>query len=138
MELDEVGDIWIMTNTHLSQIGQIAVPVDDLDRAVTFYRDTLGMRFLFQVPGMAFFDCGGVRLMLALPEGAGEGKGSSSVIYYQVDDIHDAFRALSERGATIEGNPHLVAPMQDHDLWMAFFKDSEDNLFALMSEIPRP
>ncbi len=119
----------------LSQIGQIAVTVEDLDRAVRFYRDTLGMRMLFQVPNMAFFNCGGIRLMLTLPEKSNEG--FSSIIYYKVEDIQKAFETLSGRNVAFEGKPHLIAKLADHDLWMAFFRDPDRNLLALMSEVPR-
>lgn len=119
----------------LSAIGQIALTVTDVDGAVAFYRDTLGMKLLFQFPGMGFFDCGGVRLMLSAPETAGER--SSSVVYFKVADIHQAHRALVDRGVEFEGEPHLIARMPDHDLWMAFFRDPDRNLLALMCEIPR-
>jgi methylmalonyl-CoA/ethylmalonyl-CoA epimerase len=120
----------------LSRVGQVAVPVSNLDRAVTFYQETLGMQFLFQVPGMAFFDCGGVRLLLTLPEGSGQAE-PGSVIYYNVDDIGAAYSVLIERGVGTIREPHPIAEMPDHDLWMAFFNDSEGNTLALMSEVPR-
>ncbi|MFY9550335.1 MAG: VOC family protein [Thermoanaerobaculia bacterium] len=119
----------------LRQIGQIAVPVADIDRAVGFYRDTLGMRFLFQAPpGLGFFDCSGVRLMLDAPAKAQGGSGGS-VIYYEVPDLQAAFEALSARGVVFEAKPHLIAKLPDHELWMAFFRDPDDNLLALMSEV---
>ena len=118
----------------LTRIGQIRIPVRDLARAVRFYRDTLGMRFLFEVPGMAFFDCGGVRLMLGAPEGAAP-EGPASLLYYAVPDIVAAHAALRERGAAFVDEPHLIARMPDHELWMTFLKDSEDNLLGLMSEV---
>lgn len=118
----------------LDQIGQIAVPVSDVERAVAFYRDVLGMRFLFQAPpGLGFFDCGGVRLMLDGPAAAQAGQ--SSVLYYRVDDLDAAFEALSARGVVFEAHPHLVAKLPDHELWMAFFRDPDDNLLALMTEV---
>ena len=118
----------------LSSIGQIAVPVTDIERAVAFYRDVLGMRFLFQAPpGLGFFDCGGVRLMLDGPAQAQAGSGS--VIYYKVDDLQSAFATLSARGVAFEAAPHLVARMPDHELWMAFLRDPDRNLLALMSEV---
>lgn len=121
------------TATGPARIGQIRIPVRDLARAVGFYRDTLGLRFLFEVPGMAFFDCGGVRLMLGVPdEGAAEGPGS--ILYYVVPDIHAAHEALRQRGAAFVDQPHLVARMPDHELWMTFLRDPEENLLALMSE----
>ena len=128
-----------MANTDLSSatIGQASINVHDVDKAVAFYRDTLGLRFLFQAgPTMAFFDCGGVRLMLAVPEKP-EFDHPGSVFYFKVGDIQAAARTLESRGVRFEGPPHLIAAMPDHDLWMAFFRDVEGNLQALMSEVPR-
>ena len=120
----------------LSQIGQISIYVHDLQRAIVFYRDTLGMKFLFEVPNMAFFDCGGIRLMLGLPEKP-EVHQQSSIIYYKVHDIQKTHETFLSRGVHFEGKPHLIARMSDHDLWMAFFRDIDDNMLALMSEVPR-
>ena len=118
----------------LNQIGQIAIPVRDLERAIAFYRDTLGMPFLFQAPpGLAFFDCGGVRLMLDGPAASRAGHGS--VLYYKVDDLDAAYEALRERGVTFEAEPHLVAKLSDREVWMAFFRDPDENLLALMAEV---
>lgn len=118
----------------LDQIGQIAVPVTDIEKAIIFYRDTLGMRFLFKAPpGLGFFDCGGIRLMLDAP--AKENAGHGSVIYYKVADLNAAFETLSARGVNFESKPHLIAKMPDHELWMAFFRDPDQNLLALMSEV---
>ena len=117
----------------LGQIGQIALTITDVEQAVAFYRDALGMRFLFQVPNLAFFDCGGVRLMLGPAEKSGES--FSSVIYFKVDSIQTAFETLSARGVTFEAAPHLIAKMPDHELWMAFFRDPDRNLLALMCEV---
>jgi catechol 2,3-dioxygenase-like lactoylglutathione lyase family enzyme len=127
-----------MANTDLSTavIGQASINVHDVDRAVAFYRDALGMRFLFQVPKMAFFDCGGVRLMLAVPEKP-EFDHPSSIFYFKVADIQAVAETLKSRGVAFETPPHLIAPMKDHDLWMAFFRDVDGNLQALMSEVPR-
>jgi len=119
----------------LSTLGQIGITVTDLDRATTFYRDTLRIQFLFQVPNLAFFDCGGVRLMLSLAEKSGEQ--FSSILYFKVPDIQAAYQAIRGRGAVFEGEPHLVAPMPTYDLWMAFFRDPDRNLLALMSEVSR-
>ena len=122
-------------STLLWEICQIDIPVLDLYRAVSFYRDTLGMTLLFQAPpGLAFFDCGGIRLMLSLPEGDG-GQGQSPVIYYRVPDLSAAFGEITGKGAKSESEPHLIARMPDHELWMAFVRDSEDNLVGLMSEV---
>jgi len=119
----------------LSAIGQVSVTVQDLARAVAFYRDQLGMPFLFQVPNMAFFDCAGVRLMLTLPEGRSDDV-HTSILYYKVDDIQDAYRIMTDRDVGFVGRPHKIADLEDHELWMAFFRDSETNLMALMAEIP--
>ncbi len=124
------------TEFGLARIGQIATRVRDLERAVRFYRDVLGMRFLFQVPNMAFFDCAGVRLMLGLPEGP-DSDHPGSVLYFRVDDIHAAHETLRVRGVPFEGEPHLIARLEQHDLWMAFFRDPDGNLLALMSEVGR-
>lgn len=118
----------------LSAIGQIAITVTDVERAVAFYRDTLGIKLLFQMPGMGFFDCGGIRLMLSPSE---HGETYSSILYYRVAGIQDAFQELKGRGVVFEQDPHLVAHMPDHDLWMAFFRDPDRNLLALMSETAR-
>lgn len=118
----------------LSTIGQIAITVSDVSRAVPFYRDTLGIKLLFQAPpNLAFFDCDGVRLMLSQPEKPGES--FSSVIYFKVADIQAAHRTLVDRGVTFDQGPHLIARMPDHELWMAFFRDPDRNVLALMSEV---
>lgn len=119
----------------LGRIGQIAVNARDLPRAVGFYRDTLGMPFLFEAPQMAFFDCSGVRLMLGLPS-ARAFDHAASIIYYRVDDIRTAHVTLVERGVAFTEPPHRVARLPDHELWLAFFRDTEDNVLALMSEVP--
>ncbi|MFY9620880.1 MAG: VOC family protein [Pyrinomonadaceae bacterium] len=121
----------------LSQIGQIFVNVKDLDRAIAFYRDMLGMTFLFQAPpGMAFFECGGIRLMLGIADRP-EINHPASIIYYKVDDIEKVYEVFNARGVEFIVKPHLVAPMPTYDLWLADFKDSEGNILALMSEVPR-
>jgi methylmalonyl-CoA/ethylmalonyl-CoA epimerase len=117
---------------QLSTIGQINIPVKDLARASAFYQDVLGMKHLFSVPNMAFFDCGGVRLLLeVLPER------EASILYYKVADIQRDFEALKARGVKLEGEPHRIADMGTYDLWMAFFRDSEGNLLSLMSEVAK-
>lgn len=117
----------------LSQIGQIALSVTDLDRAVAFYKDSLGMKFLFRAPNLAFFDCAGVRLMLD-PEGNTKDK-FSSVLYFRVANIDEAYAGLQTQGVEFVDKPHLIARMPDHELWMAFFRDPDQNLLALMSEV---
>ncbi len=119
----------------LNRVGQIAINVHDIDQAMAFYRDVLGLKFLFSAPpGLAFFDCGGVRLMLTIPE-AGEHDHLSSVIYYVVPDVGEAHRTLSARGVAFEDAPHIVARMEGIELWMVSLKDPDGNLLALMCEV---
>jgi methylmalonyl-CoA/ethylmalonyl-CoA epimerase len=121
----------------LKQIAQIFVNVKDLDRAIAFYRDTLGMTFLFQAPpNMAFFDCDGIRLMLGIADRP-EIDHPASIIYYKVDDIERVYETFKARGVEFIVKPHLVAPMSTYDLWLADFRDCEGNILALMSEVPR-
>ena len=118
----------------LSQIGQIAINVHDTGRAVAFYRDQLGMRFLFAAGQLAFFDAGGIRLMLTPPEKP-EFDHPASILYFKVLDIKQAHATLSQRGVKFEDTPHMIARMPDHELWMTHFRDSENNLLSLMSEV---
>ena len=124
------------TDFGLSRIGQIAIRVRDLDRAVEFYRDRLGMRFLFTAPGLAFFQCGDVRLMLSRAE-VPEFDHPSSVIYFTVEDIDLAYRTLRGRGVEFRGEPHLIHRAEQYDLWMAFFRDLDDNTLAIMARKPK-
>lgn len=122
----------------ISGVAQVAMVVHDLARAVAFYRDVLGIKVLFQVPSAAFFDCGGVRLMLALPDaGHPELDHPPSILYFRVDDIVATWRALAERGVKLEGEPHVVGQFEGRDVWLAHFYDVEGNLQALTSEVPR-
>ncbi len=114
-------------------IGQIAITVKQLDRAIAFYRDILGLPFLFESGNMAFFDCGGTRLMLG-PSEQGDSTWSS-IVYYKTNDIQSSAELLTVRGVNFESQPRLIARMPDHQLWMAFFRDSEGNLAGLMSEV---
>ena len=118
----------------LDKIGQIAIPVRDLEQAIGVYRDVLGMDFLFQAsPGLAFFDCGGIRLMLDVPAGT-QSDNLSSIIYYKVDDLPSAVAELKSPGVDFDQEPELVAQMPDHELWMAFLRDPDENTLALMCE----
>lgn len=125
-----------MDEVSLGQIGQIAVNVKDIERATRFYRDTLGMKMLFEFPGLAFFDAGGVRLMLSRAEDP-RFDHPASILYYKVSDIGGTHATLVSRGVKVEEVPHLIAQMPDHDLWIGSYRDSEDNHFALMSEVKR-
>ena len=120
----------------LDSIGQIHVSVQDLPRAVAFYRDVLGMRLLFEVPAqsMAFFDCGGVRLYFGVPENPDFR--SHPVIYYRVESIGEACAALRERGVTFADEPHVVHRTHSYELWMAGFRDPDGHYVSLMSEVP--
>jgi catechol 2,3-dioxygenase-like lactoylglutathione lyase family enzyme len=122
-------------DVQLSTLGQIALNVHDVARAVAFYRDRLGMKLLFTAGQLAFFECGGVRLMLTLPEKP-EFDHPNSLLYFKVGDIGAAHRELGSRGVQFEDQPHLVARMPDHELWMTHFRDPDHNLLALMSEVP--
>ena len=124
------------SSASLSRIGQIAITVKDLARATAFYRDVLGIPMLYEFPGLAFFDAGGVRLMLSKAEDP-RFDHPASILYYKVADIGAAHAALEAHSVRVEEKPHLIAPMPDHDLWIASYIDSEDNHFALMSEVPR-
>ncbi|MEQ1855478.1 MAG: VOC family protein [Longimicrobiales bacterium] len=120
----------------LRRLGQIYMRASDLARATAFYRDTLEVPFLFEVPRMAFFDLSGVRLMLGEPEGPAFDH-PGSILYFDVPDLELAHLELARRGVAFDSAPHLVADMGDRELWMAFFKDSEGSQLALMSEIPK-
>src|SRR5579863_2373852 len=125
----------VAAGAGISCIGQIAINAHDVERAATFYRDAMGLKLLFKAgSGLAFFDCGGVRLMLTLPEKP-EFDHPSSILYFSVPDIQAAHVRMKEKGVKFEDEPHLIAKMPDHDLWMTFFRDSESNLLGLMSEV---
>jgi len=122
-----------MRNLAQSRIRQIAVVCKDVARATAFYRDTLGLPFLFAAgPSLAFFDCGGVRLMLSSDN---EGHDNlASMLYYLVTDIEGTQSDLESKGVSFVEKPHMIAKMPDHELWLSAFKDSEGNLLGLMEE----
>ncbi len=122
-------------NTALVRIGQVAINAHDVDRATAFYRDVLGLRHLFRAGSLSFFDCGGVRLVLDKPEKP-EFDHPSSIIYFQVGDIQATHRRIKDAGVKFEDEPHVIARMPNYDLRMTFFRDTEGNLLALMSEVP--
>lgn len=118
----------------LSKIGQIAITVSDVTAALAFYRDALGLRFLFSAgPSLAFLDADGVRLMLTTPQGAGT-VGQNSTLYFQVADVAAVHAAVVARGAVDERAPQLTAKMPDHELWIGFVRDPDGNLVGLMEE----
>ena len=114
-------------------IGQISMNATDIERATTFYVETLKLPLLFRAGAMSFFNCGGVRLMLSRPEKP-EYDHPGSVLYFKVSEIEAEYRELLGRGVSFLGEPHLIARLPDHELWMAFFRDSEGNTLALMEE----
>ena len=122
------------TVTGLSRIGQISMIARDLERAITFYRDALGLPFLFKAPPqLAFFDCAGVRLLVDVPQDK-EFDHPGSILYFAVDDIRAMHQLLVSRGVTFRDEPHVIARLPDREVWMAFFDDTEGNTLALMSE----
>ena len=123
-----------MSNLREARIGQIAVVCQDVARATAFYRDTLGLQFLFAAgPTLSFFQCGGIRLMLSTSEGTDD-KTLSSMLYYFVTDIEGTQHDLEAKGVEFLEKPHLIAKLPDHDLWLSAFKDSEGNMLGLMEE----
>lgn len=121
----------------ITRLGQVQIRALDVERAAGFYEKILGLKLLFKAPpGLAFFDCGGVRLILDHPEKP-EFDHASSILYFAVPDIQAAHSNLKEKGVRFEDEPHMIARMPDHDLWMTFFRDSEENLLALMSEVAK-
>ena len=122
------------TEVKLSEIGQIAITVSDVTKALSFYRDVLGLTFLFSPgPNLAFLTAGGVRIMLSTPQGAGT-VGHNSILYFRVTDIVAAHGAITGRGATNERAPQMAAKLPDHELWLAFLRDPDGNLVGLMEE----
>jgi len=122
-----------MAAPALGRIGQIALSVHDLDRAVAFYRDVVGLKFLFQAPNVAFFDVAGVRLMLGQAEPV-DLKPAGTILYFESTDLAADFAALKSTGTQVEQTPHFVAKLGAKDLWMAAFRDPDGNVFELMSE----
>ncbi|WP_113927312.1 VOC family protein [Bacillus sp. P14.5] len=123
-----------MESNTIQKIGQIGVPVDNIDRAIDFYKGKLGLTLLFNTDSMAFLQCSGLRLMLTLPEKE-EFAQASSVIYFEVNDITTSYEELKKNGVTFTDEPHVVAKMGQTETWMTFFKDTEGNTHALMSEV---
>jgi len=124
-------------SSPILNVGQISIRTNDLQAAVAFYRDQLGLDYLFDAGQLAFFMCGDVRLMLAEPESP-EFDHTSSIVYFRVGDIQAAHEELAARGVSFEDEPHVIAELDDHDLWMAFFRDPDRNLLGLMAEVRPP
>ncbi|MCA1032246.1 VOC family protein [Bacillus timonensis] len=123
-----------MKTNVIQKVGQIGIPVKEINKAVYFYKEILELSLLFHSDNMAFFDCNGLRIMLSLPERE-EFAHSSSVIYFHVDNIIETYNRLAGKGVTFIDEPHVVAKMEQTETWMVFFKDTEDNTHALMSEV---
>lgn len=122
------------TEHKLSEIRQIAITVSDVGTALPFYRDVLGLTFLFSpAPTLAFLAAGTLRIMLSTPQGSGS-VGHNSILYFKVSDIVATHAAIVERGAKNERAPQLTAKMPDHELWAAFVRDPDGNLVGLMEE----
>jgi len=121
---------------QLSDIGQISITVDDVNKVLPFYRDSLGLKFLFSPgPNLAFLAAGPVRIMLTTPQGAGK-SGANSILYFKVKDIEAIHAAIIAGGAENERAPQLAARLPDHELWLGFLRDPEANLIGLMEEKP--
>lgn len=133
IDYDNKGDLCVEAKL-IQKVGQIGVPVKDLNRALEFYKDKLGLSLLFNTDRLAFFNCDGLRILLSLPE-TEEFNHPSSVIYFQVSDIKESFQQLLNKEVTFIDEPHVVGKMGNTEIWMAFFKDTEDNIHALMSEV---
>jgi methylmalonyl-CoA/ethylmalonyl-CoA epimerase len=125
----------VQSSVHFDKIGQIAITVRELARSKVFYQDTLGMKFLFEAGALCFFQCGEIRFMIGVSEQPVSLGGT--ILYFKVEDIHRTHALLMERGVVFHQAPHLVAKMPDHDLWIAFLKDPDENVIGMMSEIPR-
>ncbi|MEK5149181.1 VOC family protein [Psychrobacillus sp. FSL K6-4615] len=123
-----------METNLIQKIGQIGVPIKNVENAIAFYKEALGLPLLFSTDRMAFFECNGQRLLLTLPE-KDEFANSSSVIYFQVENIKDTYEELNKKGVSFIDQPHVVAKMNQTETWMTFFKDTEGNTHALMSEV---
>ena len=124
-------------SSAITHIGQIAINIRDTDRAIDFYQSKLGLAFLFRAGDLAFFQSGQTRLMLSKPSSA-EFDHPSSILYFFVPDLAAAHAEMKSRGVEFTDEPHLVAKLPDHDLWLVFFKDSEGNTLGLMSEVRPP
>lgn len=122
-----------METLKIQKVGQIGVPIKDMERAVQFYKEKLGLTLLFTAGNLAFFDCGGVRLFLSPPENE-EFAHPGSVVYFTVENINESYEGLKGKGVEFIDEPHLIAKMGQTETWMAFFKDTEGNIHALMSE----
>ncbi|HEX5864231.1 MAG TPA: VOC family protein [Casimicrobiaceae bacterium] len=122
----------------LSRIKQVALPVNSIDEAKVFYRDTLGLRHLFDAPpGLSFFDCGGVRLMLAAPAGQGkDGPQQHAVLFYDVSDIKETHARIKSAGAKSLAEPRVIARMNGREIWVGELSDGQGNVVGLMSEVP--
>lgn len=123
-----------MQSNQIQKIGQVGIPVKNIERATAFYQEKLGLTLLFNTDTMAFFDCDGVRLLLSIPENE-QFAHPSSVVYFQVEDLRGNYEELLSIGVNFVGEPHIVAKIGNTETWMVFFMDSEENTHAFMSEV---
>lgn len=121
---------------NLNQIGQIALPVSDVDRSEAFYETVIGLRKLYRFGDLSFFDCAGVRLLLEKTHDGSRPR-NAGCLYFRCADIALAVAELGRRGLVFTHAPHLIARMDDHDLWMAFFEDPDGHTLAVMQEAPK-
>jgi len=123
-----------MKENNISEIGQVAITVENIQKSLVFYRDILGLRYLFSPSEhLAFLQCGVTRIMLSTPQGAGE-IGKNSILYFKTTHIEDTFRDLVSQGADKEREPQMAAKMEDHELWIGFLRDPDSNLVGIMEE----
>jgi methylmalonyl-CoA/ethylmalonyl-CoA epimerase len=127
-----------MNGVSLSRIKQIAIPVNSIEKAKVFYRDTLGLKHLFDAPpALAFFDCGGIQLMLAGPEGQGkDGPNQHPVLFYDVSDIKATHAKIKASGAESLEEPRVIARMNGREIWIGAVSDGQGNVVSLMSDVP--
>ncbi len=120
----------------IQNIGQVAIAISDLRKSVAFYKEILGLKLLFEVPpNLAFLECGNTRLMLTTLQGDDKDH-HTSVIYYQVEDIQYSTEQLEQQGIVFERKPQMAAKMEDHELWIGFLRDPDQNLIGIMAELP--
>lgn len=119
--------------SELTGVMQLAIPVKDIERAITFYRDKIGLQLLMNSPNMAFLDCGGIRIYLDANPGTVEAA-KNSMIYFRTGDVEQAHSAFKQRGVTIHQHPQVIAALPDRDVWLMWIRDSEENLLGIMEE----
>jgi methylmalonyl-CoA/ethylmalonyl-CoA epimerase len=120
--------------TMINKLSQVSISVHNIEKAVSFYQEILNLPFLFQAKNMAFFDCNGTRLLLSVPESS-EFDHPSSILYFDVKDIHESYDHFSKLGVSFRDKPHMITKTDHTETWMVFFHDTDNNVHALMSEV---